>query len=109
MMLYSITPSFLMLSTILVGGLNLLAPFVSKKDTLLRSVALITITVCFFLNILIIDVLFLKGIMSNIQLLSFGCYSISLHIEPIGLIFLNMLGFLWIWSLMYTISFINII
>jgi len=108
MILYFIKPNFLILSTILIGSLNLFAPFISRNYSLVRSFMLVAIGSCFFLNILIIDVLFLTGIVTKLDLLSFGYYSISLYLEPIGLIFLNMLGSLWICSLIYTIQFIKI-
>jgi multicomponent Na+:H+ antiporter subunit D len=108
MFLHFLTPHFVILSTILVAFLTTFASFIHRHYSSLRNFILIATSGYFFLNVLIIDVLFLKNISLYITLLSFGVYSIAFHTEPIGLIFLNMVGFLWIWSLLYTINFIKI-
>ena len=102
------TPSLLILSTLLVGALNLTSPYATKKDSFIRNFLLITIAIFFFGNILIIDWLFLKGIRAGFEFNIFGNYSIGFHLEPLGLIFLSLIGFLWICALLYTPKYLAI-
>lgn len=105
---YLTTPNFLIISTLLLGITNLFAAFISKEDSKIRTLLLLIISFSFFLNILIIDFLFLRGMRTNFSLFNFGQYSFDLHLEPLGLIFLNLLGILWICSLIYTIQYLVI-
>ncbi|WP_032139515.1 proton-conducting transporter transmembrane domain-containing protein [Rickettsia tamurae] len=102
------TPSLLILSTLLVGALNLTSPYATQKDSFIRNFLLITIAIFFFGNILIIDWLFLKGIRAGFEFNIFGNYSIGFHLEPLGLIFLSLIGFLWICALLYTPKYLAI-
>ncbi|ADE29795.1 proton-conducting transporter transmembrane domain-containing protein [Rickettsia prowazekii] len=102
------TTNLLILSTLLVGALNLTSPYATKKDSLIRNFLLITIAIFFYGNILIIDVLFLKGIRAGFEFNIFGNYSIGFHLEPLGLIFLTLIGFLWICALLYTPKYLAI-
>ena len=103
-----LTANYIVLSTLLIAVLNLLTPFSSRKDSKIRSFLLIIVSVFFLINVLIIDGLFLKGIRASISLFVFGNYSIALHLEALGLIFLNLLGVLWICSLMYTTKYLKL-
>ncbi len=91
-----------------IACLNLLTPFVSNKDTSARTSLLVIISSFFFLNILLIDVLFVEGTELSIHLFALGKFSVALKVESMGLIFLNLLGILWIFSLLYTTKFLNI-
>ncbi len=102
------TPNLLILSTLLVGALNLTSPYATQKDSFIRNFLLITIAIFFFGNILIIDWLFLKGIRAGFEFNIFGNYSIGFHLEPLGLIFLSLIGFLWICALLYTSKYLAI-
>lgn len=101
-------PNLLIFSTLLVGMLNLTIPFVTKEDSFIRNFLLIAVSIFFFGNILIIDWLFLKGIRADLSFNIFGNYSIGLYLEPLGLIFLSLLGFLWICALLYTPKYLAI-
>ena len=101
-----ITPNFLIISSLIVGALNLLTPFVSEKDSTARSKLLLAVSCFFFFNIIIIDWLYLKGVRANFTLFAVSGYSFDLHLEALGLIFLNLLGVLWICSLMYTTKYL---
>lgn len=103
-----IIPNMFIFSTILVGTLNLIVPFITKRHSKLRDFLLITVATAFFFNILIIDSSFFNDVEEQLTIFSFGVFDISLHMEPIGLIFLNLLGFLWIFALIYTINFLKI-
>ncbi len=108
-MLYpSITPNFLILSTLLLGMLNLLAPFISNGDNYTRNSLLMMISGFFFINILIIDWLFLSGIRISLSINIFDNFTIGFHLEALGLIFLSLLSFLWICALLYTIKYLVI-
>lgn len=104
----STTPNLLILSTLLVGMLNLTSPFVTKEDSFIRNFLLITISAFFFGNVLIIDWLFLRGVRAGLEFNIFGSYSIGFNLEPIGLVFLTLIGFLWICSLLYTPKYLAI-
>ena len=45
------TPSLLILSTLLVGALNLTSPYATQKDSFIRNFLLINIAIFFFGNI----------------------------------------------------------
>lgn len=108
MIKYLITANSIVLSTILIAALNLLIPLASKKDSKASNLLLIIISVFFFINILIIDGLFLKGIRTSILLFAFGNYSVGLHLEALGLIFVNLLGVLWPCALIYTTKYLKL-
>ncbi|WP_250312071.1 proton-conducting transporter transmembrane domain-containing protein [Rickettsia endosymbiont of Oedothorax gibbosus] len=104
----SVTPSFLIISTLLVAMLNLVTPFISNSDNNTRNSLLITISSFFFVNILIIDWLFLKGVRANLSITIFSNFAIGLHLEALSLIFLTLLSFLWICALIYTTKYLAI-
>jgi len=102
------TPSFLIISTLLLGVLNLVTPFISREDSYIRSFLLLAVSSFFFVNILIIDWFFLAGVRASLSINIFANFSIGLHLEPLGLIFLTLLSFLWICALLYTIKYLVI-
>lgn len=105
---YLIAPEFLVLATYALGLTNLITPFASKEDSNFRSFFMLSVSILFLGNILILDYLFLNGIEIKFVLLDFGKYSIALGLEALGLIFLTLLGVLWIFALVYTIKFLKI-
>jgi len=100
--------SFLLLSTMLIGMINLAAPFVTKEDSKIRDFLLLTVSGFFLFNVIIIDYLFINGTKIEFTLLDLGKYSISFALEPLGVIFLTLLAVLWIPALLYTIKFIAV-
>jgi len=104
----NIAPVFLLFSTLLLAILNLLAPFISKEPSKIRSFLLIMLSSFFFINVLIIDWLFLSGIRINLSLAVFNNYHIGLYLEPLGLIFLTLLSSLAICALLYTDKYLAI-
>ncbi|XVN40989.1 MAG: proton-conducting transporter membrane subunit [Rickettsia endosymbiont of Argas persicus] len=102
------TPNLLILSTLLVGMLNLTSPFATKEDSFIRNFLLVTIGIFFFGNVLIIDWVFLKGVKAGFKFHIFSNYFIGFHLEPLGLIFLSLISFLWICSLLYTPKYLTI-
>ncbi|MGI4776430.1 MAG: proton-conducting transporter membrane subunit [Janthinobacterium lividum] len=103
-----ISHSLLIPLVILIASLNLLIPFVSKNRSFMRSFLLIISSLFFFLNILILDWFFLKRAVTSISLFNIGNYCFALHVEPYGLVFLNLLAFLWVYSLLYTLKYLEI-
>ena len=79
--------NFLIISTMLLGMINLVAPFFTKEDSKIRSFFLLSISIFFLFNVGIIDDLFIKGTVIKFTLLDIGKYSIAFSIEPLGLIF----------------------
>ncbi|MGC0372101.1 MAG: hypothetical protein DGJ47_000806 [Rickettsiaceae bacterium] len=100
--------NLILLSPIIVGILNLLTPFISKEDTNTRSAFLLSISGLFLLNVIILDYLFLNGYGYDLTLFSIGKYSLSFHLEALGMVFLTLLASLWICALLYTIKFLAI-
>ncbi len=107
-MMELVSPNILIIFTLLVGLLNLIIPFIKKEDTTIRTFLLTTLSIIFFINVLIIDWLFLHGISAELELFHIDKYAIAFHLEPIGLIFLNLISILWIFALMYTIKFLAV-
>nr|WP_316353245.1 proton-conducting transporter membrane subunit [Candidatus Trichorickettsia mobilis] len=103
-----ITANFSVISTLIIGSVNLLTPFITKEDSNIRNILLLLISTIFLINIIIIDWLFLHGIRANIILFAFDHYAFSLHLEAVGIIFLNLLGSLWICALLYTTKYLVI-
>lgn len=104
----TITPNLLIFSTISLAILNLITPFISNNDNKIRNYLLITISSFFFINILIIDWLFLIGVRAEQEIGSFGNFTIGFHLESLTLIFLTLVSFLWVCALLYTIKYIKI-
>lgn len=101
-------PEILFMLALAVAFLTLPASFVSSRNSSLRTGLLIFISSFFFLNILLIDTLFIEGLEFSKELFVLGKFSIALKVEPMGLIFLNMLGLLWVFALLYTTNFLRI-
>ncbi len=104
----TVTPDFLILSTLLLASLNLITPFISNSDNSTRNSLLIIISCFFFSNIFIIDWLFLKGVRAQHTVQLSGNFSFSFHLEALSLIFLTLISFLWICALIYTIKYLKI-
>ena len=99
--------NFLIISTMLLGMINLVAPFFTKEDSKIRSFFLLSTSIFFLFNVIIIDDLFINGTVIKFTLLDIGKYSIAFSIEPLGLIFLSMIAVLWVPALLYTIKFLT--
>jgi multicomponent Na+:H+ antiporter subunit D len=100
--------NFLIISTIILGMINLVVPFFTKEDSKIRNFFLITVSGFFLINIVLIDYLYVNLIDINFTLLNIGNYSIAFGLEPLGLIFLTMIAVLWVPSLLYTTKFLKI-
>lgn len=103
-----VAPQLLVISTLLIGLVNLITPFATREDSKIRSTFLLIVSVSFLANVLLLDYLFLSGIQTSFMLLDLGKYNIALHLEPLGMIFLTLLAILWICALLYTIKFLDI-
>lgn len=104
----TITPHLLIFSTVSLALFNLFTPFISNSDNRIRNYLLIIISSFFFLNILIIDWLFLIGVRAEQTISLLGNFTIGFHLESLTLIFLTLISFLWICALLYTIKYIKI-
>ncbi len=108
-MIKLISPNFLIISIMALGVVNLITPFITKENSLSRTIIILFVTLLFFFNVLILDCCFLQGIeINSYMLFDLDKYSLELYLEPVGLIFLNMLAVLWVISLLYTIGFLKI-
>lgn len=101
-------PNILVIFTLLIGAMNLLTPFITRNDSVVRTNFLLTISLSFVLNVAMLDYVFLKGIVARITIFRIDQYSIGLSLESVGMIFLNMLAVLWVVALLYTIKFIKL-
>ena len=100
--------NILVILPLLIGALNLFTPFINKEDSRIRNFFLIGVSCVFLFNIFILDYLFLGGIRPNFILANYGKFSIAFHIEPLGIIFLNLLSVLWPAALLYTIKYLDL-
>ena len=105
---FSVSPSFLVVSTLLLVMLNLVTPFTTKRDNNTSTFLLVVISSFFFINILMIDWLFLKGVRAQLSINVFNNFSIGFHLEALSLIFLTLLSFLWVCALLYTTKYLAI-
>ena len=55
--------NFLVISTILLGMINLVAPFFTREDSKIRSFFSLSISVFFLINVVLIDYLFIQTIL----------------------------------------------
>lgn len=108
MLIQFASPNLLMYSTMLIGISNLTSPFITKSNSSIRNFLLVTIAICFFFNLLIIDLLFLNGTRTNITLSIMGNYSLGFNLEPLGLILATLIGFLWICASLYTPQYLKL-
>ena len=100
--------NFLVISTILLGMINLVVPFFTKEDSKIRNFLLMSVSGVFLINIILIDYLYINLIEIKFTLLNIGKYSIVFGLEQLGLIFLTMLAVLWIPALLYTTKFLTV-
>jgi multicomponent Na+:H+ antiporter subunit D len=105
---FSVSPSFLVVSTLSLAVLNLMMPFTSKQDNNTRTFLLIIVSSFFFINILMVDWLFLKGVRAQLSINVLNNFSIGFHLEALSLIFLTLLGFLWVCALLFTTKYLAI-
>ena len=70
-----ITANFSVISTLAIGSINLLVPFITKDDSNIRNLLLGLISYIFLFNVLIIDLLFLQGVRADIKLFYFSYYA----------------------------------
>jgi len=103
-----ISSNLLIPSIIMIAATNLLIPFVSRADSLMRNFLLIFTSSFFLLNILIIDWFFLSGMRAEITVYSFGLYQLGFNLEPVGIIFLNLIATLWVCALGYSTKFLAV-
>lgn len=102
------TPNNILLLTLATAGLNLLTPFVSKRDTNARSSLMLLVSFAFLLNVLLIDWLYLEKVETYLLLFAVDEFKIAINFEPLGLIFLSLLAVMWNFALMYTIKFLTV-
>ena len=100
--------NLILVMPIIIGVLNLLTPFISKEDSTERSFFMLTVSVLFLLNVLVLDYLFLYGYDFRFNFFAIGIYSVDFGTEGLGLVFLSMLAVLWFCALLYTIKFLRI-
>jgi multicomponent Na+:H+ antiporter subunit D len=106
--MHIIAPELFIISTLLIGAINLIIPFAARDNKRLRNYFMLAINLLFLGNVLLLDYLFLNGIRENFTIANFGKFSLVLHLEPLGMIFLTLLGILWGCALLYTIKFLEI-
>ncbi len=99
---------FLTISTLIIACCNLIGPFLGSEKSRIWKFSVVFIAIIFFLNLTILDFLFFEGMRVSVILASFRNYSLELHIEGLGMVFLNLLGLLWIISLIYTIRYLKL-
>lgn len=102
------SPDITMMITLAIGGINLLTPFITKSDSAARTIGIIIVSLMFIFNVLILDSLFLANLKIDFSVFEFDKYCISFHLEPLGLIFLNLLAALWLFAQIYTVKFLKI-
>lgn len=90
------------------GLVNCASPifYQKKSDKILATMFLSTLV--FTINVWLITFGFIKGIGASLILYQFGVYKISFTLEPVGIIFLNMLALLWPWALLYSAKFLTL-
>lgn len=101
-----ISSNLLIPSVIAVALVNLLTPFVSRSDGFARNFLMIFTSSFFFLNICIIDWFFLNGLKAEFIAYKFGWCIIAFNLEPLGIIFLNLIASLWVCAILYSTKFL---
>lgn len=71
-------------------------------------VSLLILAVLLLINVIALDILFMNDIKAKLVLFEIANFKITLAIDCIGLIFLNIISLLWPGALIYTIGFIEI-
>ncbi len=107
MMNQLLSPNFIVILTILLGFLSLLPPLLIKDNVRWQNLVTLLIAGFFLVNVLLIDLWYLEKGGIEISILAFGKYSLALHLEGIGLVFLTMLSVLWSCALIYTSGYIK--
>jgi multicomponent Na+:H+ antiporter subunit D len=99
---------YFLISSLTIALANLLTVFISKNHTNIRIFSMLFVSAIFFINIMLLDNIFLENINSNIKIPIYGRYYIYFSLEPIGLIFLNLVSFLWICAIAYSAKFLSL-
>ena len=101
-----ISSNFLIPSIIAIALINFLVPFVSRSDSFARNFLMIFISSFFFLNICIIDWFFLNGLRAEFVVYRFDWCNVAFNLEPLGVIFLNLIASLWVCAILYSAKFL---
>ncbi|MFK8039736.1 MAG: proton-conducting transporter membrane subunit [Rickettsiaceae bacterium] len=86
---------------------NLLVPMLFYKYKKICNILTLIIASLFFINIIQINLTFITQD-DYIEFYRFHNYSLALHIDNLGLIFLNLIGLLWQVALLYIIGYLDI-
>ncbi len=93
-------------SSFILIGLSLLIPLITKN--FLRAFLSLILSIGFFINTLIIDQLYLRGMRFYLKFFTLDKFDLSICLEPLGLIFINLISILWTFALMYTTGYLRI-
>lgn len=107
-MIELVKPEILIIFILLAGSINLVTPFISKDDNVIRNILLISVSIFFIINIIFLDFVYFNGVYGHLDIIQIGKFSITLDLEPIGMVFINLLAVLWLCALLYTIKFLAI-
>lgn len=97
-----------LISLIIIAIISLIVPLIMQSSNFLNH-SVILISIVFFINLLVVDLLFISGIKPNLLLFSFAkIYEFTIHLEIIGIVFINIIGILWICSILYTTGYLKV-
>ena len=98
---------FLLLQTIAVSLCNLVIPFLFGMHRRLKTALMTLVAFIYSFNILCLDFFYYYGGRINVNLIEFRNFSIGFYLEGLGLVFLTMLGILWMIAILYTTSYLQ--
>lgn len=101
------SPDICIIVSLIIATCSLCVPIISCKDSIYRTILSFLITILFLISVIIIDDLYFNNIRLSITIFQIDQFDFTLHIEALGLIFLNLLGILWIFANLYTIKFLS--
>lgn len=101
-------PNICIILSLITAICSLFTPLISWRDSTYRTAASFLTTILFLISVIVIDFLYLHHIRLSITIFQIDQFDFTLHIEAIGLIFLNLLGVLWIFANLFTIKFLSI-
>lgn len=99
----SITLPIMTMLMLFIGSMNLVIPFVKKKNHSRTQLISMMVTSIFYLGfIVMIGILYVKDGITSFSIMNLGNFSLKFHIEALGVMFLSLIGSLWPVAILYT-------
>ncbi|MES2215179.1 MAG: proton-conducting transporter membrane subunit [Pseudomonadota bacterium] len=102
---HSFVFKYIYVLTIFIGSANIVIPFITPSNSLKQLVPMLLVATFYIASIVILGIFYIQVGETSFVLLDLGRLKLKFHLEPIGLIFLSLLGLLWYISIIYSYGY----